>query len=276
MGSAIRWAWGLVVLGAAAGAAAPQVAGESARRPGEPAPLAQTVTLNSPGGYASAPLPPNTLDVHLVQIHGGACRARETWGFDLALGSVWVDGGCSATFRIDLRAPVPLPAPVPGRPQPPLPAHPAPPVYPPPGYPPPVYPPPVYPPAGPAVPAGQARPIRGPGNLCLDIRGAARVGAPAIAFPCHGRGNQRFAWTAQSELMVDGLCLDVANSERRDGAAVIAWTCNGGLNQQWFIDRDLIRSRLNGKCLTIWGPLRAETPVALSDCRGRIDQQWRW
>jgi hypothetical protein len=30
-----------------------------------------------------------------------------------------------------------------------------------------------------------------------------------------------------------GLCLDVANSNTGDGAAIDQWTCNGGANQQW-------------------------------------------
>lgn len=297
MGTWIRWSAAGLAWAAAFGLAQAQAPiGEAARMPGERG-LVRTVTLNSSGGYASAPIGVDTVDVRLVQVHGGACRARETWGWDVGIGALWVDGGCSATFQILTRgvqpvypqgpvAPVQPMPPQPVRPQPPIyppqPVYPSQPVYPQPptgpsgqGYAPPVHPGPGYPPPPVYAPV-EGRPIRGANNLCLDVRGNGGIGAPLIVYACHGRGNQRFAWTPGGELRVDGLCVDIANSDPRDGAAVVAWQCNGGRNQQWVADRGMIRSRIGGKCLTVWGPPRPEAPVAMAECRGQPGQYWRW
>ena len=77
--------------------------------------------------------------------------------------------------------------------------------------------------------------IKVDGN-CLDAKGAARTnGTAVIAYPCHGRSNQR--WTLRSDGTVRGVgskrCLDVSGQATAAGSKVQLWQCHGGTNQQW-------------------------------------------
>lgn len=241
----------------------------------------QTLELRSNGEYVSQKLPAGTRDVELDRQLAGACRFNRSWGYDLSNMELWVNGGCSARFRVSgefreeeqssssSNAGVAVAA--------------------------------VAAIAGLALLAssrrdkdrndnndnnngdwnggggGYARQIRGPGGMCLDIAGRVREGAPAILYGCNNGENQRFEWGRGGELRVGGMCLDVSGSDRNNGAKVMAFRCNGGDNQRWRARGNQIRSSMNGKCLDVRdGRIRPGQPVQLWDCHGGENQRWWW
>lgn len=262
----------------------------------------QIIELGVNGAPANIQLPRGTREVDLVTQRAGNCRFGRTWGYDLTTLELWVNG-CAGSFRLTVADPQPATAPATGAPESSNAAaalaaaaaiagiailasrgnqeHNQQPNYPPQGgqyYPPPnggYYPPPqgAYPPGG-----GRQGPIRGPNNLCLDMRGGQAVqGTELTVFRCHGGPNQSFTWTPRGELMVQGLCLDIANGNGNDGAKVVTWRCNGGNNQRWAANGAQIQSRMNSKCLDIaGGNLNSGTQVIMYSCNGRANQRWFW
>lgn len=242
----------------------------------------QTLELRSNGEYVSQKLPAGTRDVELDRQLAGACRFNRSWGYDLSNMELWVNGGCSARFRVSgefreeeqssssSNAGVAVAA--------------------------------VAAIAGLALLAssrrdkdrndnndnnngdwngggggGYARQIRGAGGMCLDIAGRVREGAPAILYGCNNGENQRFEWGRGGELRVGGMCLDVSGGDRNNGAKVIAFRCNGDENQRWRARGNQIRSSMNGKCLDVRdGRIRPGQPVQLWDCHGGENQRWWW
>jgi hypothetical protein len=262
----------------------------------------QIIELGGNGAPANVQLPRGTREVDLVTQRAGNCRFGRTWGYDLTTLELWVNG-CAGSFRLTVADPQPGAAPAAGAPDSSNAAaalaaaaaiagiailasrgnqdhnHHA--AYPPQGgqY----YPPPnggYSPPPQGASPPGGGRQgaIRGPNNLCLDMRGGAAVqGTELNVFRCHGGPNQSFTWTPRGELMVQGLCLDIANADRNDGAKVVTWRCNGGPNQRWAANGAQIQSQMNSKCLDIFGGnLNSGTPVIMYSCSGRANQRWYW
>lgn len=75
--------------------------------------------------------------------------------------------------------------------------------------------------------------IRTASGQCLDQSGSNYHGV--IAYRCHGKANQRFEFV-NSQIKVNGQCLDVGGERQNDGAKVITYRCHGGENQQWFRD----------------------------------------
>jgi Ricin-type beta-trefoil lectin domain len=233
----------------------------------------QTVELRSGGGYQTQRLPDGTREVELIKQLDGNCRFSRSWGYDLSNKELWVDQGCAGRFKLSgefsndngrsaSNTGVAIAA--------------------------------VAAIAGLALLASHkdrdrdreqedsgweshGRQLRSGGGLCLDIRGQVREGAPAIVFNCNKGANQRFAWGRDGELRVGGLCLDVENANRNNGAGLIAYRCNGDANQRWESRGNQIRSRMNGKCLDVRdGRLRSGQAVQLWDCTGRENQRWWW
>lgn len=87
-------------------------------------------------------------------------------------------------------------------------------------------------------------------------------------------------------ITVDGWCLDVAREIKvgggNAGREVIAWPqCHNGKNQQWKIEKGLIKSNWNGKtwCLDVnmsakVGTSKAGRNVIVWPCYGGINQKW--
>ena len=44
-----------------------------------------------------------------------------------------------------------------------------------------------------------------------------------------------------------GKCIDAEGSNFSNGANVILWKCRNNLNQRWYWDGNIIRSKMNGK-----------------------------
>ena len=257
--------------------ATPALAAEPANRGVE----LKTVELRSQGRYESLRLDEQVLDVELDQQLSGACRFNRSWGFDLGNRELWVNDGCAARFKlfgqaangeegskessgistgavvagVAAVAAIALLASKSGKDkdnnnndwQ------------------------------GPDRPLWGGQQIRGKNGLCLDMAGRVQQGTEAIVYNCHGGNNQRFSWSGRGELRVDGMCLDVAEGDRNDGARVIAWPCNGGANQRWSRQGSEIRSRMNNKCLDIKeGRAQPKQPVLLWRCNGGSNQRWSW
>lgn len=90
-------------------------------------------------------------------------------------------------------------------------------------------------------------------GLCLDIAYGVGAGHALLTHPCHGGDNQKFRFSGE-QILVGGLCLDVANGNNANGAAVVAWPCHGGQNQKWRRNTDgTIQSLLAGpaRCLDL-------------------------
>jgi hypothetical protein len=226
------------------------------------------VEINGLRGTVSGRLPPDTLGVELVTQRAGACRFGRTWGYDERTWELWAKG-CWGTFVVFTSD-----APVAGAMPPGAPPSP---YLPPPGA------PPGYRGAPPGIPvglypgsSGREGPIRGPGGLCLDMRGdRVAQGTEAILYRCHGKNNQHFVWTHRGELIVGSLCLDVAGGSSANGTRVVAWPCNGGRHQKWFLNGTQIQSRQNGKCLDVaGGNTKSGTAVIVFDCHGGKNQRW--
>lgn len=86
---------------------------------------------------------------------------------------------------------------------------------------------------------------------CLDIEGGAYINRNLISWDCHDGWNQRFTVRGE-QILVGGLCLDVAGASMNQGARVILWPCHGGANQRWRLDGSgRIRSMMAGvpRCL---------------------------
>jgi hypothetical protein len=81
--------------------------------------------------------------------------------------------------------------------------------------------------------------------------------------------------THRGELIVGSLCLDVAGGSSANGTRVVAWPCNGGRHQKWFLNGTQIQSRQNGKCLDVaGGNTKSGTAVIVLDCHGGKNQRW--
>ena len=110
--------------------------------------------------------------------------------------------------------------------------------------------------------------IRTASGQCLDQSGSNYRGV--IAYRCHGKANQRFKFV-NSQIKVNGQCLDVGGEYQDDGAKVITYRCHGGENQQWFRDGQQIRSTMSGKCLDIG---KQGNKLAIYQCDGSRGQQF--
>lgn len=104
-------------------------------------------------------------------------------------------------------------------------------------------------------------------SQCTSWEGA-RCGTPRE--PCDGPVPRPIAHRAS------GLCLDVhAPDQRRNGARVQLWSCNGQDQQLWSIKNGNVIS-LAGKCLDVHLPeLRTNGGrVQVWHCNGSIQQRW--
>nr|BFE57798.1 hypothetical protein GCM10020063_023240 [Dactylosporangium thailandense] len=135
----------------------------------------------------------------------------------------------------------------------------------------------------PTLPAGwgdvrlSGLPVRGWGNLGLDVRNAATGnGTPVQLWQCNGSNAQQWTLGSGGSLRVLGKCLDVSNGGTADSTKVQLWDCNGSGAQVWTPRPDgSLRNPQSGKCLddlnssTDWG-----TQQQLFTCNGTGAQRW--
>ncbi|MFF5173321.1 ricin-type beta-trefoil lectin domain protein [Micromonospora sp. NPDC000089] len=154
-------------------------------------------------------------------------------------------------------APTPTPTPTPA---PPIPRPSAPPSTRPPAEP--------EKPAPPKRPSGAKQLVGKETGLCAT--GGSGDGIPVVLQPCREDRLQWWSFRSDGSVRANGLCLDVAWGEKRDGAPVQTATCSGNPAQKWeWIERDGRRSLHNpetARCLDVDGhgtgaPLNAWTCV---------------
>ncbi|WP_026267989.1 ricin-type beta-trefoil lectin domain protein [Micromonospora sp. CNB394] len=130
--------------------------------------------------------------------------------------------------------------------------------------------PPAVPPkpAPPKRPSGAKQLVGMETGLCAS--GGSGDGVPVVLRPCREERPQWWTFGSDSTVRVNGLCLDVAWGEKRDGAPVQTALCSGNPAQKWeWIERDGRRSLFNretDRCLDVDGhgtgaPLNAWTCV---------------
>ena len=87
-------------------------------------------------------------------------------------------------------------------------------------------------------------------GLVLGIKGG-KQGARVITLPLEGGYNQLWTWQGCSLISKTGYALDILGQCKNVGTRVISWGYNGGISQQWRMERDKIVSCLNGLALDI-------------------------
>ncbi|AOR30518.1 alpha-galactosidase [Streptomyces fodineus] len=116
-------------------------------------------------------------------------------------------------------------------------------------------------------------------NRCMDVEGgAAKAGARAIIWDCHGAANQLWTSWPTKELRVFGdMCLDAYRQGTAPGTPVIAWNCNGQTNQHWTLQDDgTVKGAQSGLCIKVSGGATVnDSPLILANCDGGDDNQ-RW
>jgi len=100
--------------------------------------------------------------------------------------------------------------------------------------------------------------IAGDGAFCMDAHADRKAdGTPVTLWRCHGRENQRWTATRNTDgtsaiTGTGGLCLDVRGNDRQDGTPVQLWQCHFGANQRFRIFEDgRIQEVASGKCLMV-------------------------
>jgi len=112
---------------------------------------------------------------------------------------------------------------------------------------------------------------------CVDVSGSATNGTQAQLWDCNGGTNQRWTYTANRQLTLNGnRCLDANGQGTSSGTAVIVWDCNGQANQQWNVTANgAIIGAQSGLCLDASGAGTANgTRLQLWSCHGGTNQQW--
>jgi len=106
---------------------------------------------------------------------------------------------------------------------------------------------------------------------CLACAAALTAGADNIRV-ARQRGGQVIEIVSGA-----GKCLDVHEPDQfNNGGRVQVWQCNGSKQQEWFLDRDAIRTSA-GKCLDVHSDeqYRDGARVQIWDCNGLQQQQWK-
>jgi hypothetical protein len=112
----------------------------------------------------------------------------------------------------------------------------------------------------------------------MDMQGGhVRPGTPMSLFSCHGRGNQQFARSPRGEIVVGGLCLDVAGRNLMNGAQIVSFPCDGSPTQQWVMSGAQIRNMRGGLCMDVANNNNQPgAPVIAFGCHGGQNQRWFW
>ncbi|WP_431775155.1 ricin-type beta-trefoil lectin domain protein [Streptomyces cucumeris] len=111
-------------------------------------------------------------------------------------------------------------------------------------------------------------------GLCLDDPySSTQDGTQLHIWPCSGTANQRFVYTAASELRVlDDMCVTATGGEW--GSPVVVARCDGRPRQRWRLKEDGT-IRHNKLCLDVTGAFTDPgTLIELWECVVSSNQQW--
>ncbi len=115
--------------------------------------------------------------------------------------------------------------------------------------------------------ASPAALLRTANGQCVDVAGTDH--RTLIRYNCHGRSNQIFQFMPNMEIRQGQKCMDIAGNDRREGAPVIMYPCNGQTNQKWFRNGYQIRSALHNKCLDA-----RDKELRVRECQGQPSQHF--
>lgn len=110
--------------------------------------------------------------------------------------------------------------------------------------------------------------IRGVGDKCVDVP-FTTDGSIAWMFTCWGGANQRWTFnrTTGEVKTSDGRCL--AATGHANNTSILVRTCNGGVDQHWYLETDGRLAIAGGYCLDVPdGNTADRTPLQLYQCSG--------
>ena len=87
-------------------------------------------------------------------------------------------------------------------------------------------------------------------GMVLGIKGG-KQGARVLTLPLEGGDNQLWTWQGHSLISKTGYALDILGQNKSVGTRLISWGYNGGVSQQWRMERDKIVSCFNNMALDI-------------------------
>ncbi|MFE4629730.1 ricin-type beta-trefoil lectin domain protein, partial [Streptomyces mirabilis] len=130
----------------------------------------------------------------------------------------------------------------------------------------------------PAAAAVAGDEIVGYGSLkCIEVSARSGVdGSPLRLWGCAGKAWQKWVFKSDGSVRSMGLCLDIANASKSDGAAIQLATCNGGWAQRFNLNssHDLVNTVI-GKCVDAKDQGTANgTRLQLWSCGGTSNQKW--
>ncbi|WP_206311354.1 MULTISPECIES: ricin-type beta-trefoil lectin domain protein [Actinomycetes] len=113
---------------------------------------------------------------------------------------------------------------------------------------------------------------------CLDVPGGSNQnGTQPGLWDCGSSANQKFTYTAASEIRVYGnKCLDAFDRGTTNGTRVVIWDCNGQDNQKWTLNGNgTITGKTSNLCLAL-NNSRTDNgaPAQLSTCANASNQRW--
>ncbi|MFB9512766.1 ricin-type beta-trefoil lectin domain protein [Streptomyces purpureus] len=137
-------------------------------------------------------------------------------------------------------------------------------------------------PPPPDKPAAVGSMIIGKGSKrCIDVPnaqdGIGRDGTQLHLWDCRGSANQKWEFRGDGTVRSLGLCMDVANGSRDNGAAIQLARCSGNPAQQFVLsgEGDLVNPQAD-KCVDADNHGTANwTKLLLWTCAGTPNQKWR-
>ncbi|WP_035701429.1 RICIN domain-containing protein, partial [Glycomyces tenuis] len=120
-------------------------------------------------------------------------------------------------------------------------------------------------------------PLRFPSNTSLAMDWHPQITIDTATGVVEGTGGETVTMTARHS----GKCADVVNGSTDDGAELIQYDCNGGLNQRWQLQPSgdghyQVVAQHSGKCMDVSDASTANNaPVIQWPCNGQANQQWQ-
>ncbi|MEU2158520.1 ricin-type beta-trefoil lectin domain protein [Streptomyces sp. NPDC019396] len=118
-------------------------------------------------------------------------------------------------------------------------------------------------------------------DLCIDVTDAQDGGYPdgtqLQIWGCAGSANQKWEFLEDGTVRSLGLCMDVANGSRDDGAAIQMARCSGNPAQTFVLSEagDLVNPQAD-KCVDAFDQgTENGTKLVLWTCNGQSNQKWR-
>ncbi len=118
------------------------------------------------------------------------------------------------------------------------------------------------------------------GNGCMDVHNAStQNGTHLKMWACNGNAAQLFYYNPDDRTLRSALnsnkCVDLASADVTNGTAIHLWDCHGRENQQWDLDGEILRSRMNSNKVIDVNGSHHGARLSIWDHHGRQNQRWR-